>query len=110
MAENPRSLPLALVRASIPRENFHDQPSRLVVGLSMTKSELLAHLADTGEADATEVASALGVSYSVAAMGLLRLVRQGLATRSIDPHRGTYWYELTDRGQARLEYLRELDS
>ena len=76
----------------------------------MTKRELLEHLAEVEEADAHEVAVAFGVSYPAAAMALLRLVRQGLAARSIDPHRGTYWYELTDWGQARLEYLRELGS
>ena len=77
--------------------------------MPMTKRELLEHLAEVEEADAQEVAAAFGVHYPAAAMALLRLVRQGLAARSIDPHREMYWYALTDRGQARLEYLRELD-
>ena len=75
----------------------------------MTKRELLEFLAESAEAGATEVAAAFGVPYSVAAMGLLRLVRQGLASRYIDPDRGAYWYGLSDRGQARLAYLREGD-
>ncbi len=75
----------------------------------MTKRELLEFLAESGQADANEVAVAFGVPYSVAAMGLLRLVRQGLIRRYIDPEQGTYWYSLSDRGQARLAYLREAD-
>ena len=73
----------------------------------MTKRELLEFLAETREADANEIAAALGVPYSVAAMGLLRLVRQGLVSRYIDPERGIYWYSLSDRGQVRLAYLRD---
>ena len=73
----------------------------------MSKRELLEFLAENREADANEIAAAFGVSYSVAAMGLLRLVRQGLARRSIDPERGIHWYILSDRGQARLAYLRD---
>ncbi len=76
----------------------------------MTKRELLEFLAENREADANEVALAFGIPYPVAAMSLLRLVRQGLAARSVDPQLETYWYELTGRGQARLEYLRQLDS
>ena len=72
----------------------------------MTKPELLQYLADAGEADAHEAAWALGVPYPVAAMGLLRLVRQGLASRFVDPARGTYWYRLSDRGHDRLVYFR----
>ncbi len=71
--------------------------------------ELLEHLAPVEEANAHEVAEAFGVPYPVAAMALLRLVRQGLAARSRDPNRGTYRYEITDRGGARLQYLLESD-
>ncbi|MCI0409041.1 MAG: ArsR family transcriptional regulator [Acidobacteria bacterium] len=72
----------------------------------MTKRELLNYLAEVGEADASEIALALEVSYPVAAMALLRLVRQGLASRFVDPDRGIYWYRLSDRGQDRLAHLR----
>ncbi len=73
----------------------------------MTKHGVLAYLAQVGEADATAVADALGVPYGTAAMALVRLVRQGLATRSVDPHRGTYSYRLSDHGQARLNFFEE---
>ena len=72
----------------------------------MTKHDLLACLAQVGDADASEVAGALGVPYSVAAMALLRLVRQGLASRFVDPDRGIYWYRLSESGEDRLAYLR----
>ncbi len=75
----------------------------------MTKRDLLTALAEVGDADAHEIARALGVAYSVAAMGLLRLVRQGLVHRYADPDHGSYWYRLSDRGKERLEYLKDLD-
>jgi len=73
----------------------------------MTKHDLLAYLAEVGEAEATEIADALGVPYAASAMALLRLVRQGLVGRAIDPRRGTYSYRLTDQGHARLEFFEE---
>lgn len=71
----------------------------------MTKHDLLAYLANVGEADAAEMASALGVPYPTSAMAALRLVRQSLASRAIDPDRGLYVYELTDHGHARLAFF-----
>ncbi len=73
----------------------------------MTKHDLLAYLADVGEADAAEMANALDVSYATSAMALLRLVRQHLASRAIDPHRGLYAYQLTDHGRARLAFFED---
>jgi len=73
----------------------------------MTKHNLLAHLADVGEADAADMANALGVPYATSAMALLRLVRQHLASRVIDPHRGLYAYQLTDQGRARLRFFED---
>src|SRR5262245_47739862 len=75
----------------------------------MTKLDLLSYLAEVGDADAAETAEALGVPYATSAMALLRLVRQGLASRGIDPHRGTHAYRLTDHGQARLEFFETED-
>lgn len=75
----------------------------------MTKFALLEYLMRVGEADANEVAAALRVQYPVAAMSLLRLVRQGLASRYVDPDHRTFWYRLTEQGRARLRYLRESD-
>jgi transcription initiation factor IIE alpha subunit len=71
----------------------------------MTKQDLLAHLSDVGVADAAEMANALGVSYATSAMALLRLVRQHLASRVVDPHRGLYTYQLTEHGHARLAFF-----
>jgi DNA-binding transcriptional regulator PaaX len=71
----------------------------------MTKRDLLAYLAHTTEADAQDVVREFGVRYSLAAMALLRLVRQGLATRQRYVERGGYRYRLSERGQSRLAYL-----
>ncbi len=73
----------------------------------MTKHDVLTALAEAGEADATEVADTLGVPYATSAMALVRLVRQGLAGRRLNPHRGTYAYWVTDHGQARLAFFEE---
>ncbi len=74
--------------------------------MGLTKRNLLAYLARVDEADAQDVASAFEARYAVAAMGLLRLVRQGLATRQRDA-RGVYRYQVSERGQSRLTYLLE---
>ncbi len=71
----------------------------------MTKHDLLAYLADVDGADAAEIANALNVPYATSAMALLRLVRQHLASRVIDPDRGLYAYQLTDHGHARLAFF-----
>ena len=73
----------------------------------MTKHDLLAYLADVGVADAVETANALGLAYATSAMALLRLVRQHLASRVIDPHRGLHAYQLTDQGRARLRFFED---
>ena len=71
----------------------------------MTKLILLRALDRIDKPDAHDVADALGVSYPAAAMALLRLVRQGLAARYREPETGLYWYELTAKGEARLDFL-----
>jgi len=71
----------------------------------MTKLDLLEFLAGAGSADATEVAKAFAAPYATAAMALLRLCRQGLVQRAVDPLSGTLWYRLTDRGWDRLRYF-----
>lgn len=73
----------------------------------MTKRDLLAHLSDVGVADAAEMANALSGPYATSAMALLRLVRQQLASRVVDPHRGRYIYQLTDHGRARLAFFED---
>ena len=72
----------------------------------MTKHDLLEHLADGGQADATSVATTFGIGYAAAAMALLRLTRQNLAHRYLDPDDRLYFYELTERGHARLAFFR----
>ena len=71
----------------------------------MTKRQLLTYLDEVRHADAEQVAEELEMDYAAAAMGLLRLTRQGLVERRIDPDRGMYWYRLSARGRARLEYF-----
>src|SRR2546425_10736957 len=73
--------------------------------LGLRKRDLLSYLARSDAADANAVARAFGVHYSVAAMGLLRLVRQGLATRDRAAAQGLYRYRLSERGLSRLQYL-----
>ena len=72
----------------------------------MTKHDLLEHLAEAGSADAMDVAGAFAMAYAAAAMALLRLARQGLVRRYVDVDRGLYFYELTERGHARLAFFR----
>lgn len=75
----------------------------------MTKPELLDHLARVRDADAHEVAEVFGLPYPAAAMALLRLTRQGLVVRRLDPGTGMYWYALTEQGEQRLAYFRSLE-
>jgi predicted ArsR family transcriptional regulator len=72
----------------------------------MSKEELLSYLHESQGAAAHGVAREMDVLYPTAAMALLRLVRQGLVERFVEPTLGTFWYRLTDRGAERLAYLR----
>lgn len=71
----------------------------------MTKPELLDFLSRTPSPDAWDVADHFDLPYPAAAMALLRLVRQGLAQRALDPKDGMYWYALTESGASRLGYF-----
>jgi DNA-binding IclR family transcriptional regulator len=73
----------------------------------MEKQELLGYLGRARGVDAEEVAAAFGVPYPTAAMALLRLTRQGLVNRALDPASGLYWYALSRRGLERLSYLND---
>ena len=73
--------------------------------LGLRKRDLLFYLSHNYEADANDVARAFAVRYSVAAMALLRLVRQGLATRDRPAEQGMFRYRLSERGRSRLLYL-----
>jgi DNA-binding MarR family transcriptional regulator len=74
--------------------------------MTMDKDQLLQYLDDTGGAEAAEIADRFGLEYAAAAMALLRITRQGLARRALDPSRGLLWYRITPRGVERLAYLR----
>ena len=73
----------------------------------MSKHDLLQCLAQLHDAEAAEVAEDLAVPYANAAMGLLRLARQGLAIRYEDPDTGLYRYALSAHGRGRLAYFKD---
>ena len=73
----------------------------------MNKAKLLYTIDAFDHADAVEIAETLELNYSSVAMGLLRLVRQGLATRYIDPDTQLLVYEITPKGEARIDYFLE---
>ena len=73
----------------------------------MDKQELLEYLDLNGYEEAEEVANARRMSDSATAMALMRLVRQDLAARHRDPDTQLYVYEITPKGEARLDYFLE---
>ncbi len=73
----------------------------------MTKHDLLGYLADAGSADAMDLARMFGLSYPAAAMALLRAGRQGLVHRYVDADHGLFFYELSERGRARLTFFQQ---
>ena len=73
----------------------------------MDKINLLEYLDKKTFVEADEVAQIMKATYSASAMALLRLVRQDLAARHKDPDTQLYVYELTPKGEARLDYFLE---
>ena len=73
----------------------------------MDKIQLLEYLDTNEHSDADEIANVMGMSYSATAMALLRLVRQDLAARHIDPDSQLLVYEITPKGERRLDYFLE---
>ena len=71
----------------------------------MDKLAILTYLAQVPDAPTLEVAGALAASLPATGMGLLRLVRSGLASRALDFSRGVYYYSITPKGRARVQYL-----
>jgi DNA-binding MarR family transcriptional regulator len=69
----------------------------------MAKLHVLNALYEMSNVTAREVADALGIEPPAAGMALLRLIRQGLATRQ-EGFSPTV-YALTDKGMQRLRYL-----
>lgn len=75
----------------------------------MEKLDLLEYLDLNSPVDADDVAVNLRTTYEATAMALLRLVRQDLAARYKDPDTQLFVYELTPKGEARLEHFLEDD-
>ena len=73
----------------------------------MDKQELLEYLDLNEPADAEDIANAMQMSYSATAMALMRLVRQDLAARNRNPDTQVFIYEITPKGEARLDYFLE---
>ena len=73
----------------------------------MDKCELLEFLDLNELVEADDVARVFELTYSAAAMALMRLVRQDLAARYKDPDTQLYVYELTPKGDERLDYFLE---
>jgi DNA-binding MarR family transcriptional regulator len=72
----------------------------------MVKQELLEFLEAYPGSATTDVAGQFGLLYATAAMALLRLSRQGLVARAVNPY-GVFQYALTERGHERLDYFRD---
>ena len=75
----------------------------------MEKLDLLEYLDLNSPVDADVVAMHMRTSYEATAMALLRLVRQDLAARYKDPDTQLFFYELTPKGEARLDHFSEED-
>ena len=75
----------------------------------MNKIDLLQCLDSHVPTVADEIADVMQMSYSATAMALMRLVRQDLAARQVDPDTQLYLYEITPKGEARLDYFLEVE-
>ena len=73
----------------------------------MNKIELLEYLDSHDPTDADDIADVMQMSYSATAMALMRLVRQDLAARHIDPDTQLHVYEITPKGEVRLDFFLE---
>jgi DNA-binding MarR family transcriptional regulator len=71
----------------------------------MTKADVLELLTSMESVCAQEAADLLGVARPTASMALLRLTRQGLATRWLEATDSRIRYRISERGRDRLAYL-----
>ena len=71
----------------------------------MTKAHVLELLTSMESVCADEVADLLGVARPTASMALLRLARQGLATRWLEGTDPRIRYAISGRGRTRLAHL-----
>lgn len=74
----------------------------------MSKLDLLHLLARHKDLDAASVAHELGCTRAAAGMLLLRHTRHGLIQRALDPDDRVLFYNVTEKGRARLVYLTKL--
>lgn len=70
------------------------------------KVEILNYLDKVKDQDARQLAEALQLSCEASGMLLLRLFRQGLLQRELDPDNRMYFYSLTPKGRDRLNYFK----
>lgn len=70
------------------------------------KIDILSFLETEHDQDARQVAEAFDLSSEASGMMLVRLYRQGLLKRELDPRDQVYFYSLTPKGRDRLDYLR----
>ena len=73
----------------------------------MDKIQLLEYLDTNDLVGADEIADAMEMSYAATAMALMRLVRQDLAARFRDSDSHLLRYQITPKGEARLDYFLE---
>ena len=76
----------------------------------LLRIEVLRYLREVPDALTTELARALGRSQPAIGMSVLRMLRVGLVTRAVDERDLRYYYTLTSKGRARLEYFERRDT
>lgn len=76
--------------------------------MMMRKLDLLHLLARHEDLDAAAVARELGGTRTAAGMLLLRHTRHGLIQRALDPDDRVLFYNVTEKGRARLSYLTKI--
>ncbi len=74
----------------------------------MSKLDLLHLLARHEDLDAASVAHELGGTRAAAGMLLLRHTRHGLIQRALDPDDQVLFYNVTEKGRARLAHLMKI--
>lgn len=70
----------------------------------MNKRQVLELLLATPDLEAAAVAQQLACSAEAAGMSLLRLSRQHLVQRLFDPRDRLFYYQISQKGHARLRY------
>ena len=87
----------------------HSRTTNAVLPVS-PKQALLKLLDCQSDLDALSVAKALACTPAAAGMLLLRLTRYGLLHRAFDPNDLVFFYNVTAKGRARLNYWTQIES